>query len=154
MVHARCHLQGQRPNNQTVSVFLITRVVGYVPLKSRYGIWAHLWWHIQHSLPSHYGNLVPHRGAFQAATTLKFSGGTTQLATVAAPPLVAQRISTVYLTFPILSLKIIAQSAMVGKILNQGNERFQNPSTAVFLKTIKERRLVLQVLLNNAMSTD
>ena len=150
MVHARYHLQGQRPNNQTVSVFFVTRVVGYIPLKSGYGIWAHPWCHIQHSLPSHSGHLVPYRRAFQAATTLKFSGGTTQLATVAAPPLVAQRI---YLVSPILSLKIIAQSAMVGKILYQGNERFQNPSTAVFLKTIKERRLVLQVLLNNAMST-
>ena len=50
---------------------------------------------------------------------------------------------------------------MVGEILNQGGERLQNPSTprlstttTIFLKTIKERRLVLQVLLYNATSID
>ena len=49
---------------------------------------------------------------------------------------------------------------MVGEILNQGGERLQNPSTprlsttTIFLKTIKERRLVLQVLLYNFTSTD
>ena len=53
----------------------------------------------------------------------------------------------------------LAANTMVGEILNQGGERLQNPSTPqavnkIFLKTIKERRLVLQVLLYNATSTD
>ena len=49
---------------------------------------------------------------------------------------------------------------MVGDILNQGGEQLQNPSTPrtvnnkFFLKTIKERRLVLQVPLYNATSAD
>ena len=48
---------------------------------------------------------------------------------------------------------------MVGDILNQGGERLQNPSTPravnnFFLKTIKERKLVLQVLLYDATLTD
>ena len=51
--------------------------------------------------------------------------------------------------------------SMVGEILNQGSERLQNPSTprlstttTIFLKTIKERRLVLQVLLYNPSFTN
>ena len=50
---------------------------------------------------------------------------------------------------------------MVGEILNQGGEELQNPSTpqlstttTIFLKTIKERRIVLQVLLYNPSFTD
>ena len=50
---------------------------------------------------------------------------------------------------------------MLGEISNQAGERLQNPSkprlsttTAIFLKTIKERRLVLQVLLYNPTPTD
>ena len=50
---------------------------------------------------------------------------------------------------------------MVGEILNQGGERLQNPSTlrlstttTIFLKTIKECRLVLQALLYNPTFTD
>ena len=50
---------------------------------------------------------------------------------------------------------------MVGEILNQGGKRHRNPSTprAInnhnnFLKAIKERSLILYVLLYNATSTD
>ena len=49
---------------------------------------------------------------------------------------------------------------MVGEILNQGGERLQNPSTpqlsttTIFLKTIKECRLVLQALLYNPTYTN